>query len=158
MILLPIEYQKIFLYGSLSLAGVTGAFILQGITAHALPAIQNTGVSSKDGTVYLSGEPAVATPSKAASEVTIANNGFSVIKGARITSLSGSSITVESDWDDNSLLWSVETSGATYIGISGEKIEATDLHIGDVISITGKLQSMSPRPTIDAQFVHLQRN
>ena len=75
-------------------------------------------------------------------EVHIANNGFVLIRNATITSISGTTIEAEITWGSSTLTWEVQTDGKTdFVRSDGEKGTLTGLTEGNIITITGELDS-----------------
>ena len=46
-------------------------------------------------------------------EVMISDNGKAVVRGAKVTDVSGSTITAQTMWDASSITWTVRTDGDT---------------------------------------------
>lgn len=98
-----------------------------------------------------------AALSKPTYEMHIANNGLISMRGARITSISGNSLTAVLSWGSQSFTWNITTSpgskGTTFLNKAGEKISFTDLQVGSYISIAGLLDTSAPDPAIAAQII-----
>jgi hypothetical protein len=159
MMPIPLEYQKSVLYGSIVVGAFIAAFVLQAILpstfAAAGDAIGASVAQAPSGTVYLQGD---AVPSPTAvnvpAQLTIADNGFIHLGGARITALRDGSITAQLNWSSAQLTWQIDGSSAKFYGHNGETIDASAIHVGDVVSVSGTIAGGSQ---IDAQYVRLQK-
>ncbi|HYE22858.1 MAG TPA: DUF5666 domain-containing protein [Candidatus Paceibacterota bacterium] len=77
-------------------------------------------------------------------EIMIADNGKTTVRGARVTDVSGSTITAQTMWDASSITWTVRTDGDTdFIQKNGSSSEMGDIQDGDYISFSGTLSSGS---------------
>lgn len=100
--------------------------------------------------------PVVATSTKSMPmrEVHIANNGLMLLRGATVTSLSGSTIHISMSWGGTDFKWAINTTSATkFLTSGGEKGTRADIQVGDTIGVTGMISSGGSEPTIDAAFV-----
>jgi len=147
---------------------ITGLLILHPIHLGAssnLPKIPNTGAPAAyaaggTSTVYLSenaASSAAATVSTASLELHIANNGLTLVRGARITSLSGGSIGLLISWSGAELRWSAHTAyGTEILDNTGNKATFGSLHVGDIVTVTGQLDQGGGTPSITAQYIRDQ--
>ncbi len=158
MIPLPLFSQKIYAIASISVVSVvvTGLFLYQAQTplAHALG--YGAVASASPNTVYLSGNAAAAstTVETPIREVHIANTGLTLLRGARVLSISGSTIEVGMTWGSSDFTWSVQTHfGTKFLNAAGEKESVTNIHIGDVVTVTGKIVEGGMRSVVSADIV-----
>lgn len=87
-------------------------------------------------------------------EVHIGNNGGVLVRGARVTSVSGSSITATTAWGSTNMTWTIRTDGTTqFLGRNGETITASTIVTGDYVSFAGTINSSFASPTVDAKVV-----
>jgi len=157
MMPLPLEYQKTSLYLSVVVTAFLGAFVLQALVPSVFAA---TSSLLRGDSVQVRGAsyvPAALQGTPVRSELTIANNGFVKLSGARIVAAGNGMITVQAIWSGTIMTWVILHSGATYYGDSGEEIDSGALSIGDQIIISGTLQGTTPNPTIDAEYIRLAR-
>ncbi|HWP61263.1 MAG TPA: hypothetical protein VN495_01535 [Candidatus Paceibacterota bacterium] len=130
--------------------------------AKSLPALFSGGatVGARSGTVYLSPEAtaaaaAAAPQSTPPSEMHIANNGLVLLRGARVSSISGSALEVVVTFGGAPFTWEVETNAATAFETqSGEKGAQADIHVGDFVTITGMLAGVGTLSHVSATFIH----
>lgn len=118
----------------------------RGISAGTAPA----------GTVYLSPDARAADASAPAAkpEVHIANNGLILLRGARVVSISGTTLRVELAWDSGSFDWTVQTGYATvFFDSAGARQSLSDIQIGSTISVTGHLSQGGAEPILSATYV-----
>ncbi|MCR4281385.1 MAG: hypothetical protein NUV88_03585 [Candidatus Kaiserbacteria bacterium] len=103
----------------------------------------------------VSSGPAVGAGQKAPMlEVHIANNGLVLLRGARVISVSGSTIHVEMSWSSSNMAWAVATTYNTkFLTSKGEKAEIGDIAEGDIIRVTGKLVASGIEPIVDTDIV-----
>ncbi len=86
-------------------------------------------------------------------EVSIADSGKTVVRGAKVTAVSGSTITAETVWGASSITWKAQTDSETqFIRKSGTNAGITDIAVGDYVSFSGMLVSGSSF-TVDADVV-----
>ena len=151
--------QRTYLLASISIASVVviGALLYQ--TRAPLARVLGyapTASASSPNTVYLSGNAAAAstTPQSRTQEVHIAGSGLVLLRGARVLSVSGNTIEVGMTWGSSEFKWSVHTNFSTkFLDRDGEKASVTNIHIGDVITVTGNVTQSGVRPVIDADIV-----
>lgn len=87
-------------------------------------------------------------------EVHIANNGLMLLRGARVLSISGSTIHVGMSWGSSDFTWAVETNyNTTFLTSKGEKEALGNVGVGDTVTVTGQLSGSGTEPTIDADVV-----
>ena len=135
----------------------TGLFLYQA-HAQSLESLSDIRkiMSVSPGKVYLGAQmpPTPATKSAHMLGINIANNGLVLLRGARITSISGETIYVEIKWNSTNLAWVVKTNLNTKFWTSaGEKQSLADMRGGDIVSVTGQLTENGTEPTIYAEFV-----
>lgn len=106
-----------------------------GISATALAATALTGG------VALAHEKGVDVSTLLASPVvTIGGQGNALVRGAKVTDVSGSTITAKTTWPDTSFTWTVKTDSDTEFYATGKNTEdLADIDVGDVISFAGNL-------------------
>ena len=86
-------------------------------------------------------------------EVMISDNGKAVVRGAKVTDVSGSTITAQTMWDASSITWTVRTDGDTdFLRKNGSTVGIDAVAEGDYVSFSGSLMSGSSF-TIDADVV-----
>ncbi len=141
---------------SVMLAGV----FLYEVYAQPLPQSHSaSAAAAPSGTVYLSPAAqaaAVASSTKPAPilEVHIANSGLMLLRGARVLSVSGSTIHVGMTWDSNTFTWALDTNYNTqFLNIKGEKGALGDIQAGDTLIVTGTLTTAGSEPSIDTKTV-----
>ncbi|MCR4325335.1 MAG: hypothetical protein NUV59_00830 [Patescibacteria group bacterium] len=132
---------------------VVGGFALY--QAHAdltgvLPALQVNSASA--AVAALSAE--TAPEEDRMQEVHIANNGLVLLRGVRVTSVSGGEILVVMTFGESDLKWTVHTKrGTEYFIGGGEKGTLADIAAGDILSVTGMLVKVGEESVIEANYV-----
>lgn len=158
MIPLPPFSQKSLVVTAIAAASI----MLGGLLFFKTPAPLVNALSSSSSqtnaanTVYLSSNAATTTKSvdTPIQEVHIANTGLILLRGARVLSVSGSTIEVGMTWDSSEFTWSVQTNFSTkFMNAKGEKESVTTIHIGDVVTVTGNVVRGGMRPIINANIV-----
>ena len=95
-------------------------------------------------------------------EVHIANDGLILLRSARVSAVSGTTITVNTAWGKTNLTWIVRTNASNYetrafgtrfINRSGQALSLQAVHVGDLVTITGTLDATAEEPTLDADSV-----
>lgn len=94
--------------------------------------------------------------------VTIGNNGLVFIKGARVASITKTTLVVNTSWNITNLQWTVTTNesvyekrhfGTSFLDAKGAVKSLTDLRVGDIVSINGTFDDTFLSPTINASLV-----
>ncbi len=86
--------------------------------------------------------------------VAIGNNGGVLVRGAEVTSISGSTVTARTQWGDTSISWTVDTDGDTnFIDLGGDATALADINSGETISFSGYIDSDSGAFSVDADVV-----
>ncbi len=158
MIPLPIFSQRIFVIAAISasVAVAGGLLLYQGYIplAHALGS--DSPPTTSVNTVYLNPSAAATSTPKAdpVREVHIANNGLTLLRGARVLSVSGNTIVASMTWGASEFTWMVQTSYATkFLNAEGEKSSAAEIHAGDIVTVTGKIAQGGVKPFVSADIV-----
>lgn len=87
-------------------------------------------------------------------EIHIANNGALLLRGAEVISISKTIIRVATTWDSTELIWEIQTNPFTkFLTSKNEKLDLTNIEIGNTLTITGKLIKSGLEPTINAQII-----
>lgn len=155
--------RRIRVVGVVSLGAlvVAGLFLYQ-VQAQVMAPLsaRNNITSSPTGKVYLSAQVAAAgaaaapAPKTPTIEVNIANNGLVLLRGARVTDITGTVIQVDMKWGANDFAWTVNTrSNTKFINSKGENQTLNDIQVGDYVIVTGMLARGADQPTIEADFV-----
>ncbi|MDO8523687.1 MAG: DUF5666 domain-containing protein [bacterium] len=111
-----------------------GSFTL--LAALAFPAGLALAHEGNEGKAILSSGSAV--------EVVITPTGDVLVRGAKVTAISGGTITAATTWGGTSIPWSVVTDGATtFLNKVGAALSLSDIAIGDTISFVGSWNSGS---------------
>jgi hypothetical protein len=95
-----------------------------------------------------------AHAAEVASSLTIAPTGQVIIKGARVTGISGSTIFAETGWGKARIAFTVQTSGSTrFFPDMGSTYALGAIEKGHTISFSGMLLGSLAKPTIAATVV-----
>ena len=87
-------------------------------------------------------------------EVSIADNGRVIVRGAEVTSVSGGTIRAETEWGATSLQWTVNTdAGTDFVTKSGSGSELDDIAVGQYVSFSGMIDGSGTALTVDADTV-----
>ncbi len=119
----------------------------------------HTMEDASSGVAHLSaraGEKTDISPKKkpAMFEIHIASNGAMFLQGAQVISISGDSIRVVTAWDSGDFTWGVQKNFFTkFITAKGKKTTFASIHIGDILTVSGKLIKGGAEPVIDADLV-----
>ncbi len=157
MIPLQILSQRTFVVAAIAatvaLAG--GLLLFRGSLPLAQAFAPATPATSHN-TVYLSGAAASSSASTAepVREVHIANNGLTLLRGARVLSVSGNTFVLGMTWGPSEFTWVVQTTYSTkFFNQDGEKESVANVHTGDIVTITGKISQGGVKPYISADIV-----
>lgn len=163
MIPLPILWQRILsqrifvvaaLAATVSIAG--GVLLYTGYSPLAQALGGGSGPVTSANTVYLGpNATATSTPQKdPVREVHIANTGLTLLRGARVLSISGSTIHVGMTWGASEFTWAVQTNyGTKFFSMQGEKDSLVNIHVGDIVTVTGEISQGGVKPFINADIV-----
>jgi hypothetical protein len=100
--------------------------------------------------------PAKVRPSYDASAVSVAigPDGNVLVRGAKVTSVSGSRVTATTAWDDFTLTWRLDTdSGTDFVADDGSDADLSDIDEGDTLSFSGSVDTDAAAFTVDADTV-----
>ena len=87
-------------------------------------------------------------------EVHIANNGLVLLRGARVVSIQGGTIVVDTDFGGGNFVWTIQTNTNTeFPTASSTNATIADIEVGEFVEVTGLLAQGGTQPTIQAQFV-----
>lgn len=95
-------------------------------------------------------------------EIHIADNGLVLMRSARVVAVSGTTILVSTTWGLADFRWVVRTNATSYethnfgtrfLSRDGTKLSYMDIHEGDLVTITGALDSTASEPTLNADSV-----
>lgn len=94
----------------------------------------------------------------------IANNGLVLLRSARVVSVDGTTIVVSTAWGSADFAWTVHTNASSYgthdfgtrfLTYDGKKSSLADMQIGNLVTITGTLDTKAVEPTLDADTVRI---
>ncbi len=97
-------------------------------------------------------------------EMHIANNGLVLLRSAKVVSVSGTTLIVNTAWGSADFTWTVRTNashfesrsfGTRMLDRDGKKSSFGSVQPGMLVTITGALDSTAQVPTIDADSVRL---
>lgn len=84
-------------------------------------------------------------------EVHFYDNGKVLVRGAQVTSISGTTINASVVWGSVTLPWAINTTGAEFITKHGGKSSVSETQVGDYVSFSGTLQTTTSSPfTVNA--------
>lgn len=87
-------------------------------------------------------------------EVHINNNGKVLVRGAKITSISGPTITATNTWGSTTMTWIVNTDTSTKsIRRYGGNSSLSEMSVGDYISFSGMLDTTASVLTVKADMI-----
>ena len=146
---------KLAKFFSASLAVFVFGFLLFSFT-YLLP---DTKIARAEGTKS-------SVPNKSILEVHLANNGMVYLRGAKVESISGTTLTVSTSWNAVKMLWTVRTDesyygkrhfGTNFLDSKGKTFALADLRQGNVVNISGTLDPTHATPTVKADAVRIPR-
>ena len=156
-------WQKIFSQRIFVVAAVTatvsiagGLLLYQGYSPLAQALSNTSGPVTSANSVYLSAAAAssstpVADPIR---EVHIANTGLTLLRGAQVLSVSGTTVHVGMTWGASEFTWAVQTNyGTKFFNEQGEKDSLANIHVGDIVTVTGKISQGGVKPFVSADIV-----
>ncbi|MDP2648793.1 MAG: hypothetical protein Q8P19_02735 [bacterium] len=160
MIPLQIPSQRVYILSGVAVVALSSMILFSHYTSALSSATgaKAEAVTSSSGTVYLSpsasAAAAASTQEQPMLEVHIANNGLTLLRGARVLSISGTTIRVGMAWQSSTFTWTLETNYNTrFVAQSGEKATLADITTGDVVMVTGTLRAGGSEPAIDTDYL-----
>ena len=158
--MIPLSFlsQRIFVVAAISAtATVAGRLLLyQGYLPVARAFGSGSPTTNSANVVYLAPNAAATStvPKDPVREVHIANTGLTLLRGARVLSVSGSTIIVGMPWGASEFTWTVETSYSTkFFNAQGEKGSLANIHAGDIVTVTGTISQGGAKTSINATIV-----
>jgi len=132
-------HAKKYIAGALVVLGVVGIGL--GIYGHRASANTDGGMmGGHDFGEQMKQAHAVGSTL----EVHISDSGAVLVRGAKVTAVSGSVINASTSWNGASMSWQIMTSGATrYVEHFGNSSAAGAVAVGDLVSFSGTLASGS---------------
>jgi hypothetical protein len=160
MMPLTLYSNRTYLIGAFAVAAaIAGGVLIYGGLSSSLPR-KASAATAPAGTVYLSPSASAAGASSGAAvknpmhEITIANSGLVLLRGARVVSITGNTIRVELSWGSDSFAWDVHTRYTTlYFASTGAKETLSDIQPGDTVTVTGNLSADNFSNSVDADYV-----
>ena len=87
-------------------------------------------------------------------EVSIADSGRVIVRGAEVTSVSGDTIRAETEWGATSLQWTINTDSDTdFVTKRGSGSNLADIAVGQYVSFSGMIDGSGSGLTVDADAV-----
>ncbi len=87
-------------------------------------------------------------------EVHINDNGKTLVRGAKVTAVSGNTITATTAWGSVSMAWTVNTNAGTeFVRKAGGASNISEVSVGDFISFYGMLVTTTSGFTVNADIV-----
>lgn len=87
-------------------------------------------------------------------EVHINDNGKVLVRGAKVTSVSGTTINAVTSWGNSQITWAVNTGSATELNRRfGGKLNLSEISVGDYLSFTGDIVTTTGGFTVNAKVV-----
>jgi hypothetical protein len=87
-------------------------------------------------------------------EVHINDNGKTLVRGAKVTAVSGGTITAATGWGAATITWTITVGGNTQFVPRGKGVfSVTDIALGDLISFNGMLMTTGPSLTVAADVL-----
>jgi len=137
------------LYSSINTMKKKTALILASIGFLAFATVASAD-TSMTGSVQASSPQAVGSTL----EVHIANNGSVIVRGAKVTSVSGSSIMATTQFGSTAISWTANVSGTTsYLRRYGGASSLSEIQAGDYVSFSGMLDMTASQLTVNVTSV-----
>jgi hypothetical protein len=86
-------------------------------------------------------------------EVTIGANGATLVRGAKVTSVSGSQVNANTNYGSSILNWIVKTDGNTNFTANKGTSGLAEIAVGDIISFSGSLDQAASGLAVNAKVV-----
>lgn len=110
------------------------------------------GIGAAIGVLYVLS--AIAANADTVTGVSMAGNGQTMVKGARVTAVSGDIISATSEWGAAKIQWKIQVLGKTRFSPAREHEKLSeDIRVGETIGFSGMLDQKSTTPLIYASSV-----
>lgn len=87
-------------------------------------------------------------------EVVLGTNGSALVRGAKVTSVSGSTINATTNYGSSKLDWTVKTDGSTeFTAHKGSATGLSQIAVGDIVSFRGSIDQAQSGLTVNAKVV-----
>lgn len=87
-------------------------------------------------------------------EVSIADSGRVIVRGAEVTAVSDNTIRAETEWGATSLQWTINTdAGTDFVTKHGSGSDLDDIAVGQYVSFSGVIDGSGSALTVDADAV-----
>lgn len=123
---------------------------MKAITRHVSPFIAAASVALS----IVLAPIAISFAADAVSQVSIAGNGFTIVRGATVEAVAGRFISARAGWNEAKMSWNIDTGSATkFFNADGERIALSDIRVGDIINFSGTMDSQTKKITVVANVV-----
>jgi hypothetical protein len=150
-------------YPATFLFAITIAFFIFSLSVFlfSLPA-RNVAAQSRAALPAMAPVVESASGGKPSTEVHIANNGLVLLRAAKVVSVNGTTLTLSTAWGSNTFTWTVRTAasssgkhnyGTQFIDLHGDAVASGAISSGDLVTVTGMLDTSTKEPTLDADTV-----
>ena len=134
-------------FGYVLYAPIVSSLIARSGSAERAP---YTG-GARQGSALAGGVGAVSPPQL---EMHVANNGLVLLRGAVVTEVSGTTLTLDGSWGKAHFVWEVQTDSQTkFFHTNGTIGELNDIHPGDIVMATGNIDTSASLPTLHALYL-----
>jgi hypothetical protein len=111
-------------------------------------------VGSVLGLIYFGSVVTAQAQTEPTAQVSVATNGQTMVRGARVVSVSGDVITAVTTWGSTSVKWRVLTTGSTrFVPQMNSREMLRAIARGHVIAFSGPMDMSSEQPTIVAGVI-----
>lgn len=86
-------------------------------------------------------------------QIAIGVNGRTLVRGAKVTAVSGSMISADVAWGSYVSSWKVDASKAVFVRHNGGNSIISEVKVGDIISFSGVLDTTASNATVKADVV-----
>ncbi|MEK7514661.1 MAG: hypothetical protein AAB587_02455 [Patescibacteria group bacterium] len=87
-------------------------------------------------------------------EIQINDNGRVLVRGAKVTGISGTTINGSTAFGSTTVVWTVKTDDSTnFVNKGGKNFGLGDISVGDIMSFSGKLDLTASSLTVNAKQV-----
>lgn len=110
------------------------------------------GIGAAVGVLYFMS--AIAANADTVAGVTVAGNGKTVVRGAKVIKIAGSEVTAVSEWGAAKIQWRILVTGSTkFSPASSDRSIASVIQVGDLVGFSGQMDQKSQTPLIYASVL-----
>ena len=154
-------------YAAFLLFAITAVFFIFSLSTFLFSLPSRTTADSKTASrasepIFAAAAPFITSSAPQPLEVHVANNGLTLLRGAKVLSVDGTTLTLGMAWGSATFTWTVHTNatnsgthayGTRFLDRSGNPSSLENISAGSLVTVTGMLDGDATVSTLDADTV-----